>query len=176
MCGIITVWGDKTMIEWRPVTDYEDLYEVSNTGEVRRIIPRYSHVTTLKQYTSNKGYKLVCLCRNGIQKTISVHRLVALAFIPNPDCLPCVNHIDENKANNNVSNLEWCSYLRNNIYGHRLEKSASKRSKAVICVETGIVYASAYEAQRLTGIHQSKISECCNGNRQTTAKCHWSFV
>ena len=164
------------MVEWRPVKDYEDLYEVSNTGEVRRIIPRYSHVETLKQSSSSKGYKLVCLCRNGVQKTMSVHRLVATAFIPNPESFPCVNHIDENKGNNIVSNLEWCTYTHNNTHGHRLEKSAAKRGKPVLCIETGVVYQSAFAAQRATGIHQSNISQCCNGTRKTTGKMHWSFV
>lgn len=163
------------MIIWKPIPHFEDLYEVSNTGEVRSINPRYKNKSFLKQGTSNKGYKNVCLCKKGVQKTINVHRLVALVFIPNPQNLPCVNHKDENKTNNNVSNLEWCSYYYNNTYGQRLTKSALKRSLPVRCIETGIIYSSAYAAQRETGIYQSGICNCCHGKAKTAGKFHWEF-
>lgn len=165
------------MIEWKPIPEYEDVYEVSNTGQVRSLYRRYyNEVRILKQSTNNKGYKLVCLCRKGKQKSLLVHRLVATAFIPNPDNLPCVNHKDQNKQNNNASNLEWCSYYENNVYGDRLTRSAAKRSIPVRCVETGIVYPSAYAAQRITGFQQSKICDCCRGNRNVTGGFHWEYA
>ena len=164
------------MTIWRPVPKFEDLYEVSNTGEIRSINPRYKNKQYLKQTTSNKGYKNVCLCRKGAQTTVSIHRLVAIAFIPNPNNLPCVNHKDEDKTNNNVDNLEWCSYYYNNIYGQRLTKSVLKQSIPVRCVETGIVYSSAYAAQRETDIKQSGIWKCCHGQRKTAGGFHWKLV
>ena len=164
------------MEKWLPVQGYEKLYEVSNEGRIRSICGRYGYGNIIAQSTNNKGYPVVCLCNKGVQKTFSVHRLVAKEFIPNPMDLPCVNHKDTDKTNNKVSNLEWCSYYYNNIYGDRLTKSAIKRSKQVRCIETGVIYQSAYAAQRLTGIHQSKISDCCNGKRKTTGKMHWEFV
>ena len=73
------------------------------------------------------GYNRITLCKDGKEKYILIHRLVALAFIPNPYNLPQVNHKDENKKNNNVSNLEWCSIKYNNTYGTRLERCAEKQ-------------------------------------------------
>ncbi len=161
---------------WKPITDYEDLYEVSNYGRIRSLCGRYGKNKILSQCVGSKGYKLVTLCKKGKQKTVNVHRLVAMAFIPNPDSLPCVNHIDEDKSNNNVSNLEWCSYYYNNIYGQRLTKSAAKRSIPVICVETGVIYTSACAASRKTGVQQSKICNCCHKKRKTAGGFRWAFL
>lgn len=164
------------MIEWRPVPEFEDLYEVSNTGEVRSLCKRFGNETRiLKAGVGSRGYLNVTLCRKGQQKTVNIHRLVATVFIPNPDNLPCVNHKDENKRNNAVDNLEWCSYYDNNVYGQRLVKSAKKRGIPVRCIETGIVYPSSLAASRETGLHASKITLCCHGRRKTTGGCHWEF-
>lgn len=161
---------------WMPIKGYESLYEVSDRGEVRSLCGRYGKNKILKQSVGSKGYLLVTLCDRGKQKTVNVHRLVATAFIPNPNSFPCVNHKDEDKTNNSVSNLEWCSYYRNNVYGHRLSKSSAKRSIPVRCVETGEIYPSAYAAQRETGIRQSGICNCCHGKLKTTGGFHWEFV
>ena len=164
------------MALWKPVPNFEDLYEVSDEGEVRSICGRYGENLILRQSIGSKGYKIVSLCRGGKQKTVNVHRLVASVFLQNPDNLPCVNHKDENKENNAVSNLEWCSYYHNNVYGERLTKSAAKRSIPVLCIETGKRFSSAYAAHRETGIQQSKICECCHGKRKTAGGYHWEFA
>ena len=158
---------------WKPVPDYEGLYEVSNLGRVRSL---YNGYRILKQAIGTRGYKNVCLCRKGTQKLANVHRLVALCFVPNPQNLPCVNHKDENKQNNEVSNLEWCSYYYNNVYGSRLTKSALKQSLPVRCIETDTIYSSAYSAQRETGIKQSGICQCCHHKRKSAGGFHWEFV
>lgn len=164
------------MPNWKPVPQYEDLYEVSDDGQVRSLCKRYGNETRiLKQGLGSRGYLNVTLCRKGKQKTVNVHRLVATVFLENPQSFPCVNHKDQNKTNNSVSNLEWCSYYQNNVYGDRLTKSALKRSIPVVCVETGVRYSSAYAAQRITGIYQSGICECCNGKAKTAGGYHWSF-
>lgn len=164
------------MTNWKPVQGYENLYEVSEFGDIRSLCGRYGKNRLLKQGVGSKGYFLVTLCDKGKQKTVNVHRLVATAFIPNPESLPCVNHKDENKKNNHVSNLEWCSYYQNNIYGQRLTKSALKCSKPVRCVETGIIYPSSCQAMRDTGIRQSGITSCCLGKRKTAGKLHWEYA
>ena len=114
--------------EWRPVVGYEGLYEVSNTGIVRSV-DRYVK-TCYEAYKLHKGkilspgksklgYLQVSLCNNGKIHQIKIHRLVAQAFLPNPDNLPEVNHRDENPGNNNVDNLEWCTRKYNVNYGTR---------------------------------------------------------
>lgn len=109
---------------WRDVAGFEDRYEVSNRGRVRSKAytkwgknkgGAFSYVTTpgiLKQ-NLNDGYPKVTLERLGERKTVKVHKLVALAFISNPDNLPVVNHKDSDRTNNNVSNLEWCTQQYN---------------------------------------------------------------
>ena len=123
------------------------------------------------------GYENAILSnKDGKQVCFLVHRLVAMAFIPNPNNYPCVNHKDEDKTNNDVSNLEWCSYYHNNVYGERLTKSALKRSKPVRCIETDKIYVGGCAAQRATGINQSDISNCCRGKRKTAGGYHWEYA
>lgn len=108
---------------WKDIEGYEGKYQVSNTGKVRSLNYRRTGKTKmLKQDTNNLGYKLTVLYKNHKSKTYLVHRLVALAFISNPLNLPQVNHIDENKTNNAVWNLEWCTPKYNSNYGTRLER------------------------------------------------------
>lgn len=162
------------MENWKPIADYEGLYEISDLGQVRSLY--HDECRIIKQSVGSRGYKLVSLCKDGKQKTVNVHRLVAIAFVPNPDSLPCVNHIDEDKKNNAASNLEWCSYYYNNVYGQRLTKSSQKQSIAVRCIETGIIYSSCYAAQRETGIRQSGICSCCHHKRKSAGGFSWEFV
>lgn len=161
---------------WRPIKDYENLYEVSNNGQIRSLCGHYGKFRILKQSVGSRGYMLVTLCDHVKQKSVNVHRVVAETFIPNTENLPCVNHKDENKKNNNVENLEWCSYYQNNVYGSRLTKSAIKRSIPVMCIETNVIYTSAYAAYRETGVRQSCIWKCCHGKAKTAGGYHWKLV
>ena len=118
--------------EWRPVVGYEGLYEVSNTGRVRSLDRFYYRLHKGKVLSPAKdryGYLTVTLNYNGKSKTIKIHRLVAQAFIENPDNLPQVNNIDEDKSNNSVENLEWCTAKYNNKYGTRLERFINTKIK-----------------------------------------------
>lgn len=99
----------KTISEWRNVPGYDDIYEVSTTGQVRSL----RSGIVLSTPVNSRGYRVAGLCRNGAQKKVTVHRLVATAFIPNPQNLPQINHIDFNKLNNEAGNLEWCTPLQN---------------------------------------------------------------
>ena len=113
------------MEEWKNIIGYEGLYEVSNMGNVRNV----RRNTLLRFSKNNYGYIQVYLYKNGIRNGFKVHRLVAQAFIPNPDNLPQVNHKDEDKTNNSVENLEWCDHKYNVNYGHRTENAINTRVK-----------------------------------------------
>lgn len=108
--------------EWRPVPGYEGLYEVSNDGQVRSLF-RYKKV--LKPHLRNNYYNYQ-LFKDKVGKYIGAHRLVAMAFIPNPDGLPFVNHKDECRTNNSVENLEWCSPQYNSTYGTARQRCKAK--------------------------------------------------
>lgn len=100
------------MEEWKDIKGYESLYKVSNLGKVKSI----NNDMILSDAVNSNGYKTVVLYKNGNRLTHTVHKLVATAFLNNPNNYPCVNHKDENRKNNNVDNLEWCSYSYNNTY------------------------------------------------------------
>ena len=112
---------------WRDIPGYEGKYQVSNDGKVRSL--NYRHTgkkQILKERVDIGGYAVIGLCKDGKEKKYKVHRLIALAFIPNPNNLPYVNHKDENKTNNHVSNLEWCTAKYNVNYGTRNERHSKK--------------------------------------------------
>ncbi len=119
---------------WKDVPNYEDNYQVSNLGRIKTFI-RGIKIRTI--YPRPDKYVCVHLSNNGVVTTRSVHRVVAEAFIPNPENLPCINHIDENKHNNNVSNLEWCSFRYNNIYSRDKSTTSSKYVGVYITPRSG---------------------------------------
>lgn len=128
---------------WRDIEGYECLYQVSNLGRIRsldRYVDRYTnHLIKvfrkgrlLESHLDKDGYLLVTLCKNNKVKLCRVHRLVAEAFIPNPNNYPIINHKDEIKDNNCVENLEWCTHKYNLCYGTRLERlSKSRKGKGL---------------------------------------------
>lgn len=160
-------------------------YQVSNLGKVKSLpreitqynghslITYYSKEKILKPILSNNYYN-VGLCKNGKVKTMRIHRLVAETFIPNPDSLPEINHKDENKLNNNVQNLEWCTRQYNNTYNNHNMKINAKKRKSVKCIETNVIYNSITEAEKQTGY--THISDVCLGTRKTAGGYHWKFV
>ena len=174
---------------WRNISGCPD-YQVSNLGRVksmeRKVKGKFGSIRTLKEKIlkprkNRYNYLQVFLCKEGNGKNMYIHRLVCDAFIPNPYNLPEINHKDENPLNNNVENLEYCDRLYNCNYGNRnnrISKSNTngKKSKAVICLETGLIYSSTREIQRQSGFKQSSISQCCNGKRKTCGGYHWKYV
>ena len=108
--------------EWRDVVGFEGYYKVSNLGRVLGLKRKYSGEHLMHPAIDAIGYEVVCLRKPGYKVNKKVHRLVAEAFITNPDNLPCVNHKDEVKSNNCVDNLEWCTHRYNNVYGTRLQR------------------------------------------------------
>ena len=151
-------------------------YEINTEGQIRN-----SNKHILSQSISNNGYYRVHLCKDGKAKWYAVHKLVAQTFIPNPLHLPEVNHKDENKLNNKVSNLEWCSSEYNKNYGTRnarISKAQTNNnlSQPVKCIETNVIYPSIMEAQRQTGIFNTAIGKVCKGERQTAGHYHWVYI
>lgn len=115
-------------IIWKPVVGFEGLYEVSNTGLIRSLnFYNYKEPRLLSLCLNSNGYLKVGLNKNNTTKQMLVHRIVAEAFIPNPDNLEMVNHKDENRANNNVENLEWCTRSYNQLYSLKLHPERNKK-------------------------------------------------
>lgn len=161
--------------EWRDVLGYEGLYEVSNLGRVRR------NGKILKPQAERGGYLHVFLSKNGIVKHGKVHRLVASAFIPNPNNYPQINHKDEDKTNNAVSNLEWCDGKYNANYGTRNKRVSEKMSKPVFQFDLlgNFIreWPSALKVEEETGMNHSNISMCCLGRYgfKTAGGFIWKF-
>ena len=156
---------------WKDIEGYEGLYQVSNLGRVRSLnYKRTGKVQNMKLGTYPNGYKMVDLKKNNKRKAHLVHRLVAKAFIPNPDQLCEVNHKDEDKANNAVDNLEWCSHIYNQHYGTKTERQAKSKGKPVICITTGETYYCASEAMRKTGVDKGNIHKCCRGQYKSAGR------
>lgn len=105
-------------VEWKDIDGFPN-YKISSTGSVYSVHSNKLMKLHLRGTRADNKYLVVCVSKEGIQKNLSIHRLVAQAFIPNPENLPCVNHIDGNKFNNDVSNLEWCTYSENNYHAFR---------------------------------------------------------
>ena len=162
---------------WCPIKGYEGLYEVSDKGMVKSI--GYGKERILSPGKLQNGYLRVNLCKNGEKKNLLVHRLVAQAFIPNPDNLPQVNHRDEDKTNNSVQNLEWCDRKYNNNYGNRNQMVSMKLSKPVLqYTKSGEFvkeWKSATYVQRTIGYFQNYISYCCNGKYKSAYGYIWKY-
>jgi len=150
---------------WKPVAGYEEFYAVSNLGRVKSLgNDKLRKEKILKPTDNGKGYLQVCLYRDGKGKMFQVHRLVATAFIPNPLGLPEINHKDEDKANNAVSNIEWTSRWYNMHYGTLQERiiKAVEASKYPDFREICLRFASTAEAGR-NGYNQGGVAACCRG-------------
>ena len=165
---------------WRDIKGCEGKYQVSNTGMVKSLnYRRTGKERILKLDDNGHGYLYVSLSKDGKGKSYPVHKLVATAFLENPNNLPEVNHKDEDKTNNCVENLEWCSKLYNINYGTGSKRSAEKRSKPVYSInkESGLItyWESIMEAERQTGISNSHISKCCQGKRKSAGGYYWMY-
>lgn len=117
--------------QWKQIHGYEGLYWISNVGKVKN---RFGKVLKPGRGSSGKGYLQVTLCKHGVVKSALLHRLVASAFIGNPEGYPQVNHKDENMLNNHVSNLEWCTAKYNINYGNHPKHASVAHSKGVFVI------------------------------------------
>lgn len=179
--------SDCMVEEWKTMTykgeTFND-YEVSNTGKIRSLNYKgHGSTKELQLYTEKSGYLSVRLSKNGKRKNYLVHRVVAFTWIENdePTVKTVVNHINEDKTDNRVENLEWCTQRHNVQHGTGVERRTKtqtndERSKKVKCLETGVIYASANECSRQTGLSQGNISATCNGKQKTTGGLHFIYV
>lgn len=165
---------------WKDIKDYEGLYQVSNLGRIRSLDHYSKHHNGGTQFVKGRllkdcvcgfGYRKVSLCKDGIAKSTNLHSLVAKTFIPNPNNLPEVNHINECKWDNAVWNLEWCTVEYNRSYGNRNTKSKEtkqrKYGKPVLQYTLDGQFITEYsclrEASRQTGVNRTNITACCKG-------------
>lgn len=170
---------------WKPIVGFEGYYEVSSFGNVRSVDRyvvnnkglRLIKGQIIKQTKQKNGYLYVGLYKKQKHKLIRVHRLVAEAFIPNPNNLPFINHRDENPLNNIVENLEWCTPKYNINYGTCIERRCNKKQKLVLqyTLDGEFVkeWQSLKEIECELGIKQYNISRCCNGKRKSA--CGYVF-
>lgn len=162
------------MERWEDIPGFEGLYKISNCGNVKSLYTNETRI--LKQRPDKNGYMIVDLHHQGTKKTCKVHRLVAIAFIPNPEKHLEINHKDEIKTNNAAENLEWCDRRYNNTYGTaRIRTGNMKRGrpnygamKAVVCKETQKVYISSKDAALDTGCTVQGICDCLKGRQKKT--------
>lgn len=187
---------------WKDIEGYEGLYQVSNLGNVKSLSKEKTtkligifktKEKILSKGKDSRGYYSVVLYKNKIKKDISVHRLVAMAFIPNPENKPTVNHIDGNKCNNNVENLEWCTYQENTqhayrtglnpilkgkdnpMYGRHAENHNHSKPVEQYDLEGNFIkkWVNMREAEIALNIARGKVSACCNGNQKTAGGYIW---
>jgi len=170
---------------WKDIAGYEGFYQVSNYGRVRSLRRTFTRSDgkiktfqekTLKQGTNPNGYKYVNLSIKSKAYSARVHRLVAEAFINNPENLPCINHKDENKANNSVENLEWCTYRYNNTYNNKQRCRMTKILQFSKSGELIKTYESVTKAEVEVFGKRSNISACCSGRIKSCGGYVWKYA
>lgn len=177
---------------WKDIPEYEGYYQVSNLGNFRSVprVIKYKSTGTrnypakmLLTETTKDNYQRIVLMKHGIKKRFQAHRLVALTFIPNPENKPCVNHIDGNKSNNIVTNLEWCTYSENSIHAIRtglqnMSNHHPSNAKKVKCLDTDTVFTSMCAAIKWLGKPKNRISTLSRGikNYGKAFGYKWEFI
>lgn len=147
----------------KDIKNYEGLYAVTEDGRVWS----YKNSKWLKPLPCGQGYLKVELYKNKKKTSFFVHRLVAIAFLPNPENLPDVNHKDEDKTNNDISNLEWMTRQANVAYSN---------AKAIRCIELNKVFNSIIEAERQLKVRHENICKVLKGKLAHTGGYHFEYV
>ena len=183
------------MENWKDIKGYEGLYQVSDLGRIKSLardiycqngIVRHIEEKILAFNLDRGGYQYVALSLNGKAKSIKVHRLVALAFIPNPENKSQINHKNEVKTDNSVENLEWCDAAYNVNYGTRNERMVKNRrypklgnhpkAKPVFCEELNKTFDCAKRVEEELGIWGTSILKVCKGKGKTAGGFHWKYA
>jgi hypothetical protein len=156
--------------------EFNGKYEVSSNGKVRNAKSKI----VLSPYRNRHGYLLVAIYFNGKSRGYSVHRLVAKTFVPNLQGKECVNHLDENKMNNNYLNLEWCTIKENNSYGTRNKRIGLHKKKQVVQIDKKTneiirTWDGIIDVERELGISHATVNNCCKGRQKTSGKFIWKY-
>lgn len=155
---------------WKPIAGFHN-YQVSNRGRIKNI----KTGKVLKNVINSHGYAFVQLCNgSGLITQITVHKLVAQAFIPNPNNLPQVNHLDEDKTNNDVINLEWCTPSQN--IRHSAHQQSCRINQLSLDGKFIRTWDSSHDIERELGYDQGHIIPCCKGKRKTANGFRWEYV
>lgn len=170
---------------WKDIKGYEGMYQISSQGRVKSLNYKNTGKEHILLQWYNKGYNRIGLMKNGILKMYLVHRLVAEAFIPNPNNYPCINHKSEIKTQNNLENLEFCDAKYNNSYGTRTERASKKQINRKDCSKVILQYdlygnfikewVSTKEIERQLGYSHSNISKCCKGKAKSAYGYKWRY-
>lgn len=167
---------------WKDIEGYENMYQISNLGNI--ISFKRKNPKLLSKTINLDGYYVVNLTKDGKTKIFTIHRLVAKAFLINKENFPVVNHKDENKLNNKVDNLEWCTYEYNHNYGGRnirtgISQRNKKGSKIILQYDLEMNFIKEWpslgEIQRTFGFTTSNISKCCRGKSKLAYGYIWKF-
>ena len=173
------------MEEWRYIPGFIGLYQASNHGRIRSVdhtdsLGRSRKGQVLSQRMHPAGYLYVNLWKDGKRQTHKVHRLVAISFIPNPCNKQEINHIDEDKTNNNVKNLEWCTHKENINHGTCKERISLTLGKKVQQLKNGVVIAE-FDSIKDAGLHvgasgsKNSIGRCCLGKQKSSYGYQWRY-
>lgn len=169
------------MEEWKDIIGYEGMYQISSEGRVRSFYHNKWNILSL-HIAGKTNHLKIGLYKDKCRKHFFVHRLVAIAFIPNPNNYTEVNHKDENPLNNNVNNLEWCNHSYNMNYGTCQERAHTthlERTPSILMYDKeGVLKAtfnSVVEAEKETGIPHSNIIACCKGRLKTAKGYIWKY-
>ena len=168
---------------WKDIPGYEGLYQASILGRIRRLNYRNTgKYKILKPSIKTTGYLQVGLYKNQHCKLYLVHRLIAKTFIPNPDNKLYINHIDENRTNNKVDNLEWCTMTENNNHGNRNKKARKtfrkNHGKRVGCFINNKLIKMYYCLcdVKLDNFSEPSVWKCCNGRRKKHKGYEWKYI
>lgn len=170
---------------WKDVVGYEGLYQASNLGRIKRILFVNNQVTKkqehiLKQTTNKHNRKYVSLYKNGVKKTCIVHRIIAKAFIPNPNNYPQINHIDGHPDNNNVDNLEWCTAKQNCIHAYHNNLTPllnfNNQKKKPIVRSDNKIFDCSYSAANELAVSVCSIRDCLKGRINTCKGYSFEYV
>lgn len=156
----------------KDITGYNGLYAITSCGKVWS----YKRKKFLKPMLQKTGYVTVSLCKDGKATLFYLHRLVAEAYIPNPEGLPQVNHKDEDKTHNYSSNLEWCTAGYNMTYGTARVRAARTQGKPVYCVELDKTFDGLAQASRALGLSRNALQCSLKRGYKTCGGYHWKYV